>query len=190
MDEILSRFHAAVLACEYETAFGLLWEAYYARVRGYLFAHGVAVADVDDLCQTVFAKLFTRLPAYSGGNLDAWVFTPAKFEVLRWRTERSRARWRVAALLGQEPAPAPGDAGDLQIEAELATTLERLREELGGAANQLIFDCLGEHMSDRDIVERVAVETGEALSEGAVRKRRLRIRAALTAGLAALGWLP
>ena len=92
------------LASRTEEAFGVLFEAVYARVRRYFMLRGLDSATAEDLSQNVFVKVYQQ-----AGDLRevesfyGWLFAIARNErISYWRREHSRSEKVQFESLGDQ----------------------------------------------------------------------------------------
>jgi RNA polymerase sigma-70 factor (ECF subfamily) len=81
------------LATRTEEAFGVLFEAVYARVRRYFLLRGVDSATAEDLSQNVFVKVYQQVGELrEAESFYGWLFAIARNErISYWRREHSRS---------------------------------------------------------------------------------------------------
>ncbi len=108
-----------------QAAASQLVEALYPMVAGRISRLLARRAEVEDLAQDVFLRLFSRLDQYRGGNLPGWVEIITRrlcYNALRHR--RVRPEWRFADLPEDPPEPAAAEA--TPAEPDGAALLARL----------------------------------------------------------------
>lgn len=72
-------------------SYKILFELYYPKVRSYMDSFALDADTVKDIAQNVFMKVWLNrnsLKSRSGGNLEGYIFTIAKNEVLNWFRSR------------------------------------------------------------------------------------------------------
>jgi DNA-directed RNA polymerase specialized sigma24 family protein len=145
---------------------------------------GVPEDHADDLVQDVFSVVMDQFHRFDGGNPSAWVFTLARYELLTWRSGVRRSAPRSNEL--RDVVLIEPEAEHRLHEMELVAVREAFLCELDEVA-AMIFDHLGSDVPDDDLLDAIFAATGQRLTLGALRGRRLRLREAFAACLSERG---
>ena len=137
-------------------AFGELYDAYFARVYGYVAARLGSRPQAEDVVADTFVRALGALPRfeYRGpGSFAAWLFRIAHNRVLmEYRLDRHPVALESdaqAALVDQSPEAAFEQAEEAEVIRRLIRTLSPRRQEVvtlrffGGLRNREIAEVLG-----------------------------------------------
>jgi RNA polymerase sigma-70 factor (ECF subfamily) len=163
-------------------AFDALYAAHAGRVRAYLRRQGFAAADVDDLGQETFVRVFKSLATFDAarGTFRQWLGAVAR-NVARRHWQRRAAPQSFDPELADELFAADEPPGTSAAEREHLAAVTACVGELPRAAAALVRLRYVEGRTTRAIAEAVG------LPEATVRLRLKEALAALAAHLRARG---
>ena len=150
-----------------------IWRELSDRLRQFVRSRITSVADVDDVLQTVFLRIHSRIgDLRSTDRLEAWVFQITRNAVTDYFRKRREADSDVK-LLVDDSSETNNPTASAELAGCLESMMKRLPEEQRRALSMYEFD----GMSQKDIAER------ESTSLSAVKSRVQRARKSLNATL-------
>jgi RNA polymerase sigma-70 factor (ECF subfamily) len=150
------------------------WREVEARLRPYV-ARRVAPADVDDVVQETFVRVYRGLPNLTESErFGAWVYRIAASAIVdhaRMRARHPLARTEPGPDGGDSPALEPGD----DLEADLAECIALFVARLPSPYREAVTLTELQGMTQRDAAEMLGVSLSGMKSR--VQRGRDRIRA-------------
>lgn len=172
---------SAVARRDLQAVVDLAWAAYYAELVDLCRHRGIAPDQVDDVVQDTFARVVEGFTKFDGERFSGWFFEIARYTILTYRKDRSRALTRGAFEVPEQPGRAA-----LPLEALISAREYREVEAamaLLDPVDRLIFSGLCERISDSVVAQRIERALGHAVSTNYVAQRRFRLRKRLAAKL-------
>jgi RNA polymerase sigma-70 factor (ECF subfamily) len=156
------------------------WREVEAKLRPYVARRVPSQADVDDVVQETFARMYRGLPELSDSErFGAWVYRIAASAIADHR--RARARHPVATsdvTSDREPAsdggPASSSAGDENLEADLAQCVALFVARLPSPYREAITLTELEGLTQKEAADMLGVSVSGMKSR--VQRGRERIR--------------
>ncbi len=137
---------------------GQAWESlvrrFTRRLTRIVRAHRVASADVDDIVQITFVRLYEQIHTLRDPRaLPAWLDTTARRESLRHL--RRAARERPLSTDVFETLPAPAELEPASVDAELSAVLQAALERLSPRQRSLLLALFAEDAPSYDEIASV-----------------------------------
>ena len=150
-----------------------LYTEYRGKVTSYIRSRINNGSDVEDLCEDVFVKAFSRADEYdsSKASVGTWLYTITKSTVIDY-CRRARPTEEIPEDIPDDVSP-EDDVIEAEMLKELAGALEALPAEL--------TDIIVLHYYDRRPLSEIALALG--ISYGAVKIRHNKALSALRSAL-------
>ena len=136
-------------------AFSHLVDAYWDRIRGWLFALVHQAQGAEDLTQEVFLKVWLALPTLEDdGSFRPWLFRIARNLALDEKKRPHPSHEEVAAdsLLSREPGPLT-----VLLDREMAQALREACQRLPATYREAYLLWATERMSFRDLADVLSI---------------------------------
>ncbi|MDD4902464.1 MAG: RNA polymerase sigma factor [Patescibacteria group bacterium] len=138
-----------------DEAFSLLYEAYFSPVFRYIYFRVQDQAIAEDLTQTVFLKVYEKLPVYEDQDRPplAYFFTIARNKVIdHWRKNKEVKLPDAENFLAQVPDPA-ANAEELLSRAGAEKMVSQALEILSEDQREAIILKFINELSNREIAD-------------------------------------